>query len=157
MSTGSAVTIKQQTNWSPEAQQMLDELWREIQSRYHFQSPNMIRFEDFTGQRSAFWLALNHEKPIGSIALKPLTDESCELDAMYVIPSYRGKHVAADLMTTAENFMRMHGFETVKLRTGEPQPEAIKFYLKTGFKPIASFGKWKDDPTARCFEKRLTN
>src|SRR5688500_842259 len=120
----SEISIQRQSIWSPKAQQMLDELWNEIQSRYHFQSPNMIRFDDFTGNRSAFWLAQKRGKPVGSVAVKPFTDSSCELDAMYVIPSYRGKYVAAELMDTVEDFMRQHGFDTVKLRTGEPQPEA---------------------------------
>jgi putative acetyltransferase len=52
--------------------------------------------------------------------------------------------------------MRDAGVGVLRLRAGEPQPEALRFYAAAGFLPIPPFGKWVDDDTARCFEKLLT-
>jgi GNAT superfamily N-acetyltransferase len=155
MVTDRQVHIIRQTTWSHEAQQMLDELWDEIQQRYGFQSPNMIDFAEFVASRSAFWLAISENRPVGSVAVKPLNNTCCELDAMYVKPEHRGKAIATNLLNSVEVFMRDTGFNAISLRTGEPQPEALAFYKKTGFYPIKPFGKWKNDPTALCFEKQL--
>jgi putative acetyltransferase len=155
MITNRQIRIIRQTAWSPEAQQMLDELWNEIQARYHFQSPNMIDFTEFVAPRSAFWLAFLGNTPVGSVGVKPFDDTCCELDAMYVKSEHRGKGIATNLMSSVEAFMRETGFKTIKLRTGQPQPEALSFYKKMGFHPIKPFGKWKNDPTALCFEKQI--
>ncbi|WP_275092271.1 hypothetical protein [Leptospira bandrabouensis] len=42
------------------------------------------------------------------------------------------------------------------LRAGAPQPEALALYKNFGFKEIPAFGKWVSDPTAICFEKKIT-
>ena len=45
--------------------------------------------------------------------------------------------------------------EHVLVITGAPQPEALRFYEKTGITQITAFGKWMNDDTAICFEKKL--
>ena len=134
---------------------MLDALWDEIQRRYGFTAPNGIHPEDFSGSRAGFWVALAGESPVGSIAIKPLSEDAAELDAMYVVPEFRGRGVAQRLMHTLEDHARQHGFAFVRLRAGGPQPEAVRFYEKMGFHRIPCFGRWVADDTAWCFEKAV--
>ena len=134
---------------------MLDALWDEIQRRYEFTSPNGIPPKDFTGPRAGFWVALDGDIPVGSIAIKPLSEDASELDAMYVTPEFRGTGVAQKLMRTVEEYARQQGFTLIRLRTGAPQPESVRFYQKMGFRRIPSFGRWVKDDTAWCFEKEL--
>ena len=148
------VIISQEPN-SPAAQAMLDALWDEIQRRYGFTAPNGIYPEEFSGPRAGFWVALAEDSPVGSIAIKTLSEEVAELDAMYVSPEFRGVGVAQRLLHTLEEHARQHGFAIVRLRAGGVQPEAVRFYEKMGFHRIPCFGKWVEDDTAWCFEKEL--
>jgi GNAT superfamily N-acetyltransferase len=141
---------------SPEARSMSDALWEEVQQRYRFTAPNPFDPADFTGQVGGFWVAVESgKKPIGSIALKPLDPPAAELDVMYVAPEHRRTGVAKSLLAALESHSRSVGVGVLRLRAGDPQPEALRFYNAAGFASIAPFGKWVGDDTARCFEKLL--
>jgi putative acetyltransferase len=132
-------------------------LWDEIQRRYGFTGLDPYDPDAFAGPVGGFWLATGPESddPVGSIALTPLSDGAAELDVMYVTTGCRGSGVAQGLLAVLERHARAAGITVVRLRAGEPQPEALRFYLAAGFSPIAPFGRWVGDDTARCFEKAL--
>jgi GNAT superfamily N-acetyltransferase len=134
---------------------MSDALWEEVQRRYGFTAPNPFDPADFAGPIGAFWVAIDEDDPIGSIAISPLEPPAAELDVMYVAPEHRGRGVAQALLAALEGHARAAGVAVLRLRAGEPQPEALRFYRAAGFTPIEPFGKWVGDDTARCFEKRL--
>lgn len=140
---------------SPAANSIMAALWDEIQKRYGFEAPMPFSVAAFTGPRSQFWLAFINDQPVGSIAISPLSDTEAELDMMYVAPSARGTGIAHELLMHLEAFAREKNFELIKLRTGTPQPEAIRFYDKEGFSPTPVYGKWMGDDTALCLEKKL--
>ena len=52
------------------AQVMLDALWDEIQERYGFSAPNVLRTVELTGSGCGIWLAMVGDEPVGSIALR---------------------------------------------------------------------------------------
>jgi GNAT superfamily N-acetyltransferase len=140
---------------SASARAMSEALWDEIQRRYGFTAPNPFDPADFAGPAGGFWLARAGGDPIGSIALTPLEPPAAELDVMYVAPDHRRGGVAQALLAALEEHARAAGVAVLRLRAGEPQPEALRFYRAAGFTPIEPFGKWVGDDTARCFEKRL--
>jgi GNAT superfamily N-acetyltransferase len=140
---------------SPAALQMMDALWEEIQTRYEFRAPNPFDPVSFTGPRAGFWVAFFNKELVGSIAISPLSGQEAELDIMYVAPSCRGTGLAHELLIVLEQFARENNFKLVKLRTGLPQPEALRFYEKEGFYQIPLFGRWIGDDTALCFEKKI--
>jgi putative acetyltransferase len=137
------------------ARAMSDALWEEIQRRYGFAAADPFDPEAFTGPVGGFWVATHNDLPVGSIALTPLDPHAAELDVMYVTPEHRGTGVAKALLAALEEHARVAGVVVLRLRAGEPQPEALRFYTAAGFTPIAPFGKWIGDDTARCFEKTL--
>jgi putative acetyltransferase len=141
--------------FSRPARAMSDALWEEIQDRYQFTAPNPVDPAAFTGPVGGFWVATDGDRPVGSIALTPLDPPAAELDVMYVAPDYRRAGVARALLASLEQHAREAGVTVVRLRAGEPQPEALRFYAAAGFVPIEPFGKWIGDDTARCFEKVL--
>ncbi len=141
---------------SPAAHSMMAALWEEIQLRYGFEAPMPFSSEAFTGPRSGFWLAFVNDEPVGSIAISPLSDREAELDMMYVAPSARGTGIAHELLMQLETFAREKNFELIKLRTGTPQPEALRFYEKEGFRLTPVYGRWIGDDTALCLEKKLS-
>lgn len=141
---------------SAPAREMNDALWVEIQQRYGFEAPNPTDLAAFVGPVGGFWVATDADRPVGSIALAPLDGlGAAELDVMYVAPEHRGTGLAQALLAVLEQHARGAGVEVVRLRAGEPQPEAMRFYAGCGFVPVPAFGKWVDDETARCFEKVL--
>ncbi|BDA77530.1 hypothetical protein LPTSP3_g04600 [Leptospira kobayashii] len=149
------IQIKKEKSDSPVVYKMSNALWEEIQTRYSFQAPNPYEAKDFAEDWSGVWIAYDGETAVGSIALLPFEGEESELDLMFVSKNHRKQGIAEKLLATVESFATETGYTSIKLRAGEPQPEAIAFYKKMGFQPISSFGKWKSDPTALCFEKTL--
>lgn len=149
--------IKKVEPASAEAKQMAGALWQEIQTRYGFIAPNPFAPTLFSDERAGFWIAfgVDDEKPIGSIAVAPINANEAEIDIMYVSPHYRGCGIAQELMNTLVKHSKEKDFHVLKLRTGAPQPEALRFYEKEGFTRIPAFGKWVDDSTAVCMEKKL--
>ncbi len=143
--------------FSAEARGMSDALWVEIQQRYGFTAPNPYEPASFSGPVGRFWVAVDNDgKPVGSIALAPLDPPDAELDVMYVAPEHRRAGVARLLLAALESHCRTAGVGVLRLRAGEPQPEALRFYTAAGFVPSRPFGRWVGDDTARCFEKVLT-
>lgn len=138
-----------------QARAMSEALWVEIQQRYGFEAPNPMDLSAYVGPVGGFWVATVEDRPVGSIALAPMYHRAAELDVMYVAPDHRGAGVAQRLLEVLEQHARAVGVEVVRLRAGEPQPEALRFYAAAGFVPIPSFGRWVHDDTARCFEKAL--
>lgn len=147
--------IKKVDPASPAARTMMEALWEEIQTRYGFKAPNPFDPVSFAGTRAGFWIAFANNEPVGSIAIVPLSEHEAELDIMCVVPSFRGSGIAKELMTALEQHANANDLTIIKLRAGAPQPEALRFYEKVGFTQITTFGKWMNDDTAICFEKKL--
>jgi putative acetyltransferase len=93
---------------------------------------------------------------VASGALRPLDERTAELRRMYVLPSARRGGVARAMLERLEQAARTLGYESIRLETGYKQEAAIAFYRACGFQPIPPFGEYADDPTSRCFGKRLT-
>lgn len=137
------------------AAQMSGALWDEIQARYGFSAPDPFGPDVVAGPRGGFWIASDCGRPVGSIALAPLTDGLAELDVMYVAPTHRRRGLANALLAALEAHARATGTSEIILRAGSPQPEALAFYREAGFEPTERFGRWTTDDTALCFRKML--
>ncbi|MEV3934783.1 GNAT family N-acetyltransferase [Glycomyces sp. NPDC049804] len=92
---------------------------------------------------------------IGCGALRELDAESAEIKRMYVVPGSRGSGVAAALLAALEDAARDRGWTTVKLETGDEQPEAIRFYEREGYHRIPRFGHYADWDISVCYAKSL--
>lgn len=149
------VTVSPADPASPPARALCAALWDELQGRYGFTAPNPFDAAAFAGPVGGFWVAADGGDPVGSIALTPLDGPVAELDVMYVAPGYRGTGVAQALLFALEGHARAAGVDVLRLRAGEPQPEALRFYRRAGFRPIPAFGRWIGDDSARCFEKMI--
>src|SRR5688572_11507889 len=143
--------------FSAPSRAMMDALWEEIQRRYGFTAPNPMDSAAYTGEVGRFWVALDNGRAVGSIGLSALDmpPETAELDVMYVDPAHRKVGLAQALLATLEAHARSVGVRLIRLRAGEPQPEALRFYAAAGFRSIPPYGRWISDETARCFEKML--
>lgn len=87
----------------------------------------------------------------------PAPSGDAELKRMFVAPAVRGKGFARALLAELERTAQHAGRTRMVLETGVHQPEAIALYTTSGYREIAKFGYYKEQPTSRCYAKELTS
>ena len=92
---------------------------------------------------------------LGCGALRALDTGSAEVKRMYVVPESRGSGVAAAILAALEDTAREKGWATLKLETGDAQPDAIRFYEREGYLRIPRFGHYVNSDISVCYEKTL--
>lgn len=102
-----------------------------------------------------FIIAYLDSVPVGCGAIKTIDERSTELKRFYVEPAYRSNGIAGLILGDLEQEARNRQFQFIKLETGEPQVEAVRFYNKYGYYEIERFGEYVNCPSSLCLEKRL--
>ncbi|WP_348537607.1 GNAT family N-acetyltransferase [Nocardia cyriacigeorgica] len=92
--------------------------------------------------------------PVGHAALRWNAGE-LEVKRMFVRPAHRGSGVADLLLNAAEEAARAKGVPRVILQTGHLQPEAVRFYERSGYHRIPIFPPYHVLPLSNCFAKNL--
>ncbi len=96
--------------------------------------------------------------PLGCGALRFLGDGAAEVKRMYVVPAARRRGVSRAVLARLEEAARSRGWTTLRLETGPLQTAATGLYRSVGYRPIAAFGAYADDPVAAdslFFERTL--
>ena len=96
--------------------------------------------------------------PVGCGALRALGGGAAEVKRMYVVPAARRRGVSRVLLVALEEAARTRGWTTLRLETGPLQTAAVALYESGGYRPIAAFGGYADDPRAThslFFERTL--
>lgn len=111
-----------------------------------------------TAESVAVFLVARDEdgKPTGCGGLRRLGPGEAEIKRMYVVPGARGSGLATELLRALEEQARSHGVTRLALETGIRQPDAIRFYEREGYQPIAAFGAYREDPLARCYAREIS-
>lgn len=154
------VTIHQENPFSESANQLLNELTKEIAKRYDFTMDGKGAFspDEVNNIKSGFFVARINGKPAGCGALRPLfKTEIAEVKRMFVKPEFRGKGIAKLILKKLEQFAVELGYKKIWLETGDRQPEAIKLYKNSGYSKIKNYGIDKENLHSNCFEKKLHN
>ena len=68
---------------------------------------------------------------------------------------FRGRGLSHQLLTVVEDEARRLGYRRLLLETGRAQPEAVGLYRSSGYRQIAGFGYYADEPGNLCFAKDL--
>ncbi len=86
-----------------------------------------------------FWVAVDNNKVVGTIALIDIGNRRVALRKMFVDVNYRGKTfgVAQRLMETVIEWCKQEGIDEIYLGTINIMEAAGKFYLKNGFVEVA--------------------
>ncbi|MDE3247399.1 MAG: GNAT family N-acetyltransferase [Bacteroidota bacterium] len=100
-------------------------------------------------------VAYDQDTPIGSGAIKEWQTGSVEVKRMFVLPEYRGRGIALQLLKELEQWALVLGYGTCVLETGKRQPEAIALYEKAGYRRIPNYGQYEGVENSCCFEKKL--
>lgn len=78
-----------------------------------------------------------------------------EVKRMYVEAPQRGRGYARTVLGELERSAAAAGRLRVVLETGTVQPEAVRLYLASGYRPMPAFGYYRTDPQSLCFAKEL--
>ena len=78
-------------------------------------------------------LASRDGKPIGTLMLKTVDDDTCEMNRMWVKPEARGLGVGRGLIEALCDRARQMGFKLMKLEALDERILAVPLYKKLGF------------------------
>ena len=91
--------------------------------------------------------------PVACGALRVFAPRVMEVKRMYTLPKYRGRGIAARVLTELEAWAGELSCEKCILETGKRQPEAIALYEKNGYRSIPNYGQYGTVDNSVCFEK----
>lgn len=95
------------------------------------------------------------ELPVGCGAIKKFDLNTVEVKRMYIMPEFRGKGMASQLLQHLERWAVELGYTYSVLETGKRQPEAIALYTKNGYRPTTNYGQYIGIENSVCFRKEL--
>jgi putative acetyltransferase len=75
---------------------------------------------------------------------------------MWTAPGHRGRGLARRVLAALEHEAQQLGYRVLQLQTGAMATSALALYESSGYRRIAPFGRYRDEPLAVGFEKRLT-
>jgi GNAT superfamily N-acetyltransferase len=153
----SPVEIAREDLASPLAAQLIAALNAELTHIYpeegacHFQlDPTEV--EELRG---AFLVARVDGTPAGCGAVRRIDEETGEIKRMYVVPSFRGRHIGARLLAALEKEARRLGLRRLVLETGDRLAVAVGLYRAAGYVIMPAFGAYVASPLSRCMAKTL--
>ena len=142
---------------SSEAQLLIAQLSDELAERYDQQDDGSGNFaaENEDGCRSVFVAGFLDDSPVACGAIRPLENDIAELKRMFVVKKYRGRKLSSRILQRLEVEASRLSYRSIRLETGNRQPEAIGLYEKSGYQRIAPYGQYVASERSICFEKPL--
>ncbi|MDX1520975.1 MAG: GNAT family N-acetyltransferase [Anaerolineae bacterium] len=134
---------------------LIDELDNELMDRYPASSVHILDLSRITAETGVFVVAYLDEQPIGCGAVCRLAEGVGEIKRVYVKPAARGQGISKAIMDRLESEALRLKFHTLRLETGDRQPESLGLYEKIGYRCIPNFGEYIGDPHSICMEKKL--
>jgi putative acetyltransferase len=152
-----SITIGAEPFDSADARRLISALDAHLASRYPPEQrfgPN-LKPEHLAPGLGTFLIARADGRAIGCGALRLLDESTAEVKRMYVEPELRGKGVAKEVLDHLESAASSLGAHRLVLETGVHQIEAIRLYLRAGYKEIDCWGEYATSATSVCYEKRI--
>lgn len=97
--------------------------------------PDLLKIkEEYIDRGGNFWLALDGERVIGTIALVKLENHNGAIKKMFAAKEFRGeKQVGKKLLDTLVDYCKAQGYQCLYLGTVDVLKAAQRFYQKNGF------------------------
>jgi GNAT superfamily N-acetyltransferase len=111
--------------------------------------------EDFVPPRGAFLLAVSGSTTVAGGGVAPLVGDVAEVKRMWTSPRHRRRGLARRVLGALEQEALALGYRVLRLQTGAMSAPAVALYDTSGYRRIAPFGRYRHEPLAVAFEKRL--
>jgi len=148
-------TITEERPDSPDAIQLIAELDGELVPYYPPRSHHGYSVEKLLREHVAFYVVTHDGVAAGCGGVQLCGGEYGEIKRMYVRPQFRGLGLGRLMLNHLEERVRRHGVAVLRLETGVYQTEAIALYEAFGFRRIAPFADYWDDPLSAFYEKHI--
>lgn len=135
---------------------LITELEAHLEPRYPSASRHGLSIQQLIDQDVAFFVLRWRGMAAGCGGVKIVDADYGEIKRMYVRPEHRGMGFAKLMLRHLADYGRTRGIGLLRLETGIHQREAISLYERMGFRRIAPFGAYTDDPLSVYLEKPLT-
>jgi putative acetyltransferase len=150
-----AVVITEERPDTPDARALIEELEAHLDPLYPRESRHGFSVEKLLRERVAFFVTRDDEQAARCGGVFLVGHEYAEIKRMYVRPAFRGRGLGGLMLDHLIAHARAQGLTVIRLETGIHQHEAIALYQRHGFRRIAPFGPYRDDPLSRYYEKVL--
>ncbi|HEX8792609.1 MAG TPA: GNAT family N-acetyltransferase [Polyangiaceae bacterium] len=108
--------------------------------------------ERYAGDRAGFWVLDDAGEVVGTVAIRPKDERTCEVKRLYLRPDARGSGLGQRLYDHAESFARRAGYERIWLDSSRRFTRARKLYERNGFVLLEEVDNaWEDN----VYEKHL--
>ncbi len=126
----------------------------DLNSRYGIVQAQYDQFNSLASVDAAVVADLSGQ-PVGCGCYRRMDDTTTEIKRMFVRPENRGSGAAARLLAELESWAIEAGFTRAVLETGIKNPEAIRFYTKSGYTSIENYGQYVGMENSICMSKSL--
>lgn len=107
---------------------------RDLQSAYISKHLSVDNFSQLlSSKKHKIWVALEGKEPVGLAVMDAVTSDLAMLSKLYILPSFQGKSVAAELYKTVLNYVKISEFKKLNLSVYSGNSKAKSFYEKQGF------------------------
>ena len=113
--------------------------------------------EVFVAPRGAFILAMSGSTTVAGGGVAPLVGDVAEVKRMWTSSRHRRRGLARHVLGALEREALQLGYRVLRLQTGVVATPAVALYRASGYRRIAPFGRYRDEPLAVAFEKRLVD
>lgn len=150
------IEIREGTLDSLDAAMLVANLLRELDARYPGQeNGGPLEVSEVARPEGVFLIATIDSKPAGCGALRRIRDDLAEIKRMYVEPWARGRGLSRRILERLEEEAIAMGYQSVRLETGNRQPEAIGLYESSGYSRVELFALYVGSSISICFEKQI--
>ena len=111
--------------------------------------------EDFLPPRGVLLVLVEDGVTVAGGALAPLRPGVAEVKRMWTAPSQRCRGLARRMLAELECRAAGLGYDRLRLQTGALQAPAIALYRTAGYEIAPPFGRYRDEPLAVGFAKRV--
>lgn len=150
------ITLATERPDTPDALALIGELQEHLESFYPPESRHGFSVQKLIEQQVAFFVLRVDGAPAGCGGIKLFPEAAPafgELKRMYVRPAFRGRGLGERLIERLAAHAGEHGIARLRPETGIHQHAALRLYERAGFRRIAPFPPYRDDPLSRCYER----
>lgn len=87
----------------------------------------------------AFFIAWKGDQPVACGGFKRLGAELAEVKRIYVVPRFRSRGIASEVLAHVEDAARAAGYRRLRLQHGADQPHAMALYTAAGYHAIPDY------------------